>query len=86
LPKIGEELLDLPLEAVDVAAQHMAGAYPRQYHRIMSPARRILKLLGVTLGLGAYVWVAAVRNVGRVKRRKAARRAAAGSGGTNLGR
>ncbi|MBA3429117.1 MAG: hypothetical protein H0U07_11200 [Actinobacteria bacterium] len=52
----------------------------------MSPARRILKLLGVTLGLGAYVWVAAVRNVGRVKRRKAARRAAAGSGGTNLGR
>jgi len=43
---------------------------------MMTLARRILKLVGVTLAFGAYVWFAAVRGAGRVKRRKAARRAA----------
>jgi hypothetical protein len=41
----------------------------------MALVRRILKLLGAALAFGLYVWFAAVRNVGRVKRRKAARRA-----------
>jgi hypothetical protein len=38
-------------------------------------ARRILKLAAAALALGVYVWVAAVRSVPAVKRRKAARRA-----------
>ena len=42
----------------------------------MAAVRRILRLVGVALTLGAYVWFAAVKNVGRVKRRKAARRRA----------
>ena len=42
----------------------------------MTRVRRILKLLGAALAFGVYVWFAAVRNVGRVKRRKAARRRA----------
>jgi hypothetical protein len=41
----------------------------------MALVRRILKLLGAALAFGLYVWFAAVRNVARVKRRKAARRA-----------
>ena len=40
----------------------------------MTLVRRILKLVAATLALGVYVWAAAVRNVGRVKRRKALRR------------
>ena len=41
----------------------------------MTLVRRILKALMAALAVGVYVWFAAVRNVGRVKRRKAARRA-----------
>jgi hypothetical protein len=40
----------------------------------MTLVRRILRLIAAALALGVYVWVAAVRNVGRVKRRKALRR------------
>lgn len=36
--------------------------------------RRILKLVGAALALAVYVWIAAVRSVPAVKRRKAARR------------
>jgi hypothetical protein len=39
----------------------------------MPPVGRILKLAGAALAFAVYVWVAAVRNVERVKRRKAAR-------------
>ena len=49
----------------------------------MTLVRRILKALGAALAFGVYVWFGAVHNAGRVKRRKAARRAArraAGSG------
>jgi hypothetical protein len=42
----------------------------------MALVRRILKLVGVALGLAVYVWFAAVRNVPRVRARKARRRAA----------
>jgi hypothetical protein len=42
----------------------------------MALVRRILKLVGVVLAFGAYVWFAAVRNVPRVRARKARRRAA----------
>jgi hypothetical protein len=41
----------------------------------MALVRRILKALAAALAAGVYVWFAAVRNVGRVKRRKTARRA-----------
>jgi HAMP domain-containing protein len=36
--------------------------------------RRILQATAAALALGVYVWFAAVRNVARVKRRKALRR------------
>jgi hypothetical protein len=42
----------------------------------MTLVRRIFKALLAAFAIGVYVWFAAVRNVGRVKRRKAARRAA----------
>jgi hypothetical protein len=35
---------------------------------------RLLKLVLASLGLALYTWVAAVRNLPRVKQRKAARR------------
>jgi hypothetical protein len=38
--------------------------------------RRILKGIAAALAFAVYVWFAAVHNVGRVKRRKAARRRA----------
>jgi hypothetical protein len=41
----------------------------------MRLVRRILQLAAAALALAVYVWFAAVRNLGRVKRRKAARRA-----------
>jgi len=40
----------------------------------MALVRRILKLAGASLALATYVWVAAVRAVPAVKRRKARRR------------
>jgi hypothetical protein len=40
------------------------------------PVKRLLAALGVALGTVVYIWFAAVRAVPRVKRRKAARRAA----------
>jgi hypothetical protein len=40
----------------------------------MTLVRRILKAIAATLALATYVWFAAVRNAGRIKRRKAARR------------
>ncbi len=46
----------------------------------MTAVRRIVKLVGVSLAFAVYVWFAAVRNVGRVKRRKAARRRARNAG------
>jgi hypothetical protein len=42
----------------------------------MAPLRRILRLAGAALGLATYVWIAAVRSVPAVKRRKARRRKA----------
>jgi hypothetical protein len=48
----------------------------------MTLVRRILKALTAALAFGVYVWFGAVRNVGRVKRRKAARRAARRAAGT----
>jgi hypothetical protein len=42
----------------------------------MTLVRRILQGVAAALALAVYVWFTAVRNVGRVKRRKAARRAA----------
>jgi hypothetical protein len=44
----------------------------------MTRVRRVLKLLGAALAFATYVWFAAVRNVPRVKARKARRRARAG--------
>ena len=40
----------------------------------MTLVRRVLKAIAAALGFAVYVWFTAVRNVGRVKRRKAARR------------
>lgn len=40
----------------------------------MTLIRRIIKLVGAALAFGVYVWFAAVRNVPRVRARKAARR------------
>lgn len=40
----------------------------------MTLVRRILKAVAAVLALAVYVWFAAVRNVGRVKRRKAEKR------------
>jgi hypothetical protein len=42
--------------------------------RRMTLVRRILKLAAAGLALAVYVWFAAVRSAGRVKRRKALRR------------
>ncbi len=42
----------------------------------MRLVRRILQVIAATLALGVYVWFAAVRNVARVRRRKALRRRA----------
>ena len=42
----------------------------------MTLVRRIVKAVAAVLALGVYVWFTAVRNGGRIKRRKAARRAA----------
>jgi hypothetical protein len=41
--------------------------------RVVPPVGRILKLIGAALAFAVYVWIAAVRNVARVKRRKATR-------------
>jgi hypothetical protein len=46
----------------------------------MRLVRRILRIVAAALALGVYVWFTAVRNVGRVKRRKAARRRARRTG------
>lgn len=42
----------------------------------MTLVRRVLKAIAAALALATYVWFAAVRNAGRIKRRKAARRRA----------
>lgn len=42
----------------------------------MTLVRRIVKAVAAALALGVYVWFTAVGNVGRIKRRKAARRSA----------
>ena len=42
----------------------------------MTLVSRILKLAAAVLTFGVYVWFTAVRNAGRIKRRKAASRAA----------
>jgi len=36
--------------------------------------RRVLRIAAAVLAFAVYVWIAAVRNVGRVKRRKRLRR------------
>ena len=46
----------------------------------MRLVRRILQTIAAALALGVYVWFAAVRNLARVKRRKAARRRARRTG------
>jgi len=43
---------------------------------VLRPLVLALKLAAGTLAFAVYVWFEAVRNVGRVKRRKAARRRA----------
>ncbi len=40
----------------------------------MTAVRRIVQVVAAALAFAVYVWFAAVRNVGVVKRRKAARR------------
>jgi len=40
----------------------------------MAIVRRVLQLIAGALAFAVYVWFAAVRNLGRVKRRKALRR------------
>ena len=85
LPELGEELLDLAREAVDVAV-----ARPRPERTPGSRSRRtsrggrvstwradrrrrirlILRLVAGSLAFLAYVWVAAVRLLPEVKRRK----------------
>jgi len=40
----------------------------------MKLVHRIVKLAAAALTFGVYVWFTAVRNAGRIKRRKAARR------------
>jgi hypothetical protein len=46
------------------------------YALSVPPVKRILAVVAALVGAQLYVWVAAVRAVPRVKRRKAARRAA----------
>ena len=41
----------------------------------MARVRRILKLIGAAFAFATYVWIAAVRNVPKVRARKALRRA-----------
>ena len=52
------------------SAGNLAYAFP------VPPVKRILTVAAALVGALVYVWVAAVRAVPRVKRRKAARRAA----------
>ncbi|HEY8103845.1 MAG TPA: hypothetical protein VIE18_04970 [Gaiellaceae bacterium] len=42
----------------------------------MARVRRILKLVGAAFAFAIYIWIAAVRNVPKVRARKAMRRAA----------
>jgi hypothetical protein len=65
--EVGEELLHLGLQPVDV---------PAGSHETIVAVGRILKAAGVVFGLLLYVWVAAVRLAPGVRARKAARRAA----------
>ena len=45
----------------------------------MTLVRRVVRIAAGALALAVYVWFTAVRNVGRVKRRKALRRRSRGS-------
>jgi hypothetical protein len=65
--EVGEELLHLGLQPVDVSAGS---------HATIVAVARILKAAGAVAGLLLYVWVAAVRLAPGVRASKAARRAA----------
>jgi hypothetical protein len=75
LPEICEQLLDLPMQAVDVSPRHRAEVTPPVTIERMALVRRVLKLAAAALAFFAYVWYAAVRHTPAVKRRKAVRRA-----------
>jgi hypothetical protein len=77
-PEVGEELLDLALEAVDVASAGHVGS-GRRYTPLVARLKRLARLAAAAFGALVYVWVAAVRLAPRAKRRraiKAARRKA----------
>jgi hypothetical protein len=65
--EVGEELLHLGLQPVEVSAVS---------HATIVAVARILKAAGAVSGLLLYVWVAAVRLAPGVRASKAARRAA----------
>jgi hypothetical protein len=67
MAEVGEELLHLGLEPVEVSAVS---------HATIVAVGRILKAAGAAVGLLLYVWVAAVRLAPGIRARKAARRAA----------
>src|SRR6185503_5305278 len=54
LPEVGEELLDLPLQAVDVARGHRGDVTPRDTIERMPPVRRILKLIAAAFAFVLY--------------------------------
>src|SRR6266550_7090476 len=74
LPEIREELLDLALEVVEVALPpgHLPSPYPLCV-TVKSAMARFARILFYVFGLVLYGWIAAVRNLPRVKARKRAR-------------
>lgn len=77
LPEVGEQLLDLSLQAVDVAPRHCRGDVTRRCTiESVTLVRRILKLVAASAAFLLYVWFAAVRAAPRIRQRKALRRAA----------
>jgi hypothetical protein len=65
LTQVGEELLHLGLEAIDV---------PARGHATMVAVARLLRIAALAVAFLLYVWVGAVRNANAVRARKAARR------------
>ena len=65
MAEVGEELLHLQLEAIELLARA---------HETIVPVGRILKVAGAAFGLLLYLWFAGVRNVDEVKERKRSRK------------
>ena len=75
LPEIGEQLLDLALQLVEIPLVcHLRQAYPRRSLLGMARIRRLVKLAAAAFALLLYVWYAAVRHAPQVKRQKRTRR------------